>query len=71
MLDRQKVEAILTRRFPGASIQQIGAATNAIMSLDEQRHEALDERRAFGTAAECCDPYYARQEFERFGERHD
>ena len=33
MLDRQKVEAILTRRFPGATDQQVAAAANAIMGL--------------------------------------
>jgi hypothetical protein len=33
MLDRQKVESILTRRFPGASPAQVAAAANAIMGL--------------------------------------
>ena len=33
MLDREKVEAILTRRFPAATPGQIAAATNAIMAL--------------------------------------
>lgn len=36
MLDRQKVEAILTRRFPGAAHDQVAAAANAIMGLTEE-----------------------------------
>ena len=42
MLDRQKVEAILTRRFPGASAVQIAAAANAIMGLKEEWEEVGD-----------------------------
>jgi hypothetical protein len=33
MLDREKVEAILIRRFPGAAPHQVAAAANAIMGL--------------------------------------
>lgn len=42
MLDRQKVEAILMRRFPGAGGQQIAAAANAIMGLEEEWVEIVD-----------------------------
>ncbi len=35
MLDRQKIETILTRRFPGATHGQLAAAANAIMGLGE------------------------------------
>ena len=37
MPDRQKVEAILTTRFPGVPLPQIAAAVNAIMALQEDR----------------------------------
>ena len=37
MPDRQKVEAILTNRFPGAPLPQVAAAVNAIMALQEDR----------------------------------
>jgi uncharacterized membrane protein len=40
MLDRQKVEAILTNRFPGAAVAQRAAAANAIMSLTDGRDAA-------------------------------
>jgi hypothetical protein len=39
MLDRQKVETILQRRFPGASRDQVAISANAIMGLDEEWEE--------------------------------
>jgi len=39
MLDRQKVETILSRRFPGASRDQVAVSANAIMGLDEEWEE--------------------------------
>ena len=51
MLDRQKIEAILTRRFPGATLAQVAAATNAIMGLDDEWEEVPGKCRR-QTAAE-------------------
>ena len=55
MLDRQKVETILIRRFPGASDEQVAMSANAIMGLDEEWEEvglhdfqALTVQRAQG-----------------------
>jgi len=42
MVDRWKVEAILTRRFPGVSEQQIAAAVNALMGLGDEWEEVGD-----------------------------
>lgn len=39
MVDRQKLETILVRRFPGATPEQIAAAANAIMGLDDEWEE--------------------------------
>lgn len=39
MLDRQKVETLLGRRFPGATAPQIAAAANAIMGLGDEWEE--------------------------------
>jgi len=36
MLDRQKLETILLRRFPGATREQVAASANAIMGLGEE-----------------------------------
>ena len=50
MRDRQRIETLLARRFPGSTAGQIAAAANAIMALDEppeklfrNRHAELDE----------------------------
>jgi hypothetical protein len=47
MFDRPKIEAILWRRFPGATRAQIAAAANAIMGMDDEweelpRHRIID-----------------------------
>jgi hypothetical protein len=48
MVDRQKLEAVLSKRFPGAKHDQIAAAANAIMGLDDEWEEvdATEARRA-------------------------
>jgi hypothetical protein len=42
LLDRQKVESILCRRFSGAPPEEIAAAANAIMGLDDEWEELSD-----------------------------
>jgi hypothetical protein len=44
MLDRQKVEAILSRRFPGVTPGQIAAAANAILGLADEWEEVGGEQ---------------------------
>ena len=39
MLDRQKLETILVRRFPGATRVQVAVSANAIMGLEEEWEE--------------------------------
>jgi hypothetical protein len=39
MLDRQKLETILERRFPGATRDQVAVSANAIMGLDDEWEE--------------------------------
>ena len=41
MIDRQKLESVLSRRFPGATSQQIAAAANAIMGLEDEWEEVV------------------------------
>jgi hypothetical protein len=36
MIDREKVVAVLKRRFPAAAAEQVAAATNAIVGLDDE-----------------------------------
>ena len=42
MLDRQKVESVLSRRFPGSAPHQVAAAVNAIMGLDDEWEEIVE-----------------------------
>src|SRR5262245_65882676 len=39
MIDRQKLETVLHRRFPGATAAQIAAAANSIMGLEDEWEE--------------------------------
>ena len=39
MIDRQKLETVLGRRFPGARSDQIASAANAIMGLEDEWEE--------------------------------
>ena len=55
MLDRQKVEIVLTRRFPGASRDQVAAAANAIMGLGEEWEEIMDMQGELGFPVGCSD----------------
>jgi hypothetical protein len=70
MLDRQKIEAVLRRRFSGATDQQIATAANAIMGLDDEWEEVSDASREFGyhDAAECREICYLAREFDRGSE---
>ena len=36
MIDREKVLAVLRKRFPGAGPDQVAAAANAIVGLDDE-----------------------------------
>jgi hypothetical protein len=36
MLDREKVVAVLKRRFPGSALEQVAAAANAIVGMDDE-----------------------------------
>lgn len=66
MLDRQKLEAILSRRFPGSSHHQIAAAANAIMGLSDEWEEVLHQDHQFGYhySEECANICYLAQEAE-------
>jgi len=46
MRDRQKIETLLARRFPGSTPGQIAAAANAIMALDEPPEKLFRSERA-------------------------
>jgi hypothetical protein len=66
MIDRQKVEAILARRFPGSPGPQIAAAANAIMGLSDEWEEVVHDERQFGYhySSECGNICYLAREAE-------
>src|SRR5215471_4912088 len=54
MLDRQKVETILSRRFPHATRDQVAVSANAIMGLNEEWEEVPCHDFA-AVAAQCTE----------------
>ena len=66
MLDRQKLEAVLSRRFPGSPRNQVAAAANAIMGLTDEWEEVLHDERQFGYhySSECGNICYLAREAE-------
>jgi hypothetical protein len=67
MVDREKVLAVLTRRFVGARSEQIAAAANAIVGLDDEWEDVTDREQEFGYhfSATCSDIWYLAQQAER------
>ena len=55
MRDREKLETLLAKRFPGSKDDQIAAAANAIMGLDDDWEEVPTRQSSppmLGTAME-------------------
>ncbi|HZR24274.1 MAG TPA: hypothetical protein VFA59_11840 [Vicinamibacterales bacterium] len=56
MIDRQKLETVLTRRFPGATRLEVAAAANAIMGLEDEWEEVSSEAEfGYQYATRCVD----------------
>lgn len=67
MIDREKVLAVLSRRFPGATTDQVAAAANAIVGLDDEWEEVTDREDELGYhySPGCTDICYLAQQVER------
>jgi hypothetical protein len=67
MIDREKVLAVLAKRFPGAGADQIAAAANAIVGLDDEWEEVSDREDQLGYhySPNCTDICYLAQQAER------
>jgi hypothetical protein len=64
MVDREKVLSVLGRRFPGASVEQIAAAANAIVGLDDEWEEVMTQPQddtGYHLAVQCGDTCYVAQ----------
>jgi hypothetical protein len=67
MIDREKVLAVLVKRFPGAPVDQMAAAANAIVGLDDEWEEVTDREDQLGYhySPSCTDICYIAQQAER------
>ncbi|HVL69820.1 MAG TPA: hypothetical protein VM364_21355 [Vicinamibacterales bacterium] len=67
MVDREKVLAVLAKRFPGASAEQIAATANAIVGLSDEWEDVSDREDELGYqfSAHCSDICYLAQQVER------
>lgn len=56
MIDRQKLETVLGRRFPGASRLQVAAAANAIMGIEDEWEEVgTPDDFGYNFSSQCAD----------------
>jgi hypothetical protein len=67
MVDREKILAVLGRRFPGSAPDQLAAAANAIVGLDDEWEDVTDRQDEFGYnySPNCTDICYLAQQVER------
>lgn len=64
MIDREKVLAVLRKRFPGATTEQVAAAANAIVGLDDEWEDVTSHEPEFGYhfSAQCGDICYLAEQ---------
>jgi len=67
MVDREKVLAVLARRFPGATPEQVAAAANAIVGLADEWEDVTsrEEQLGYHYSPNCTDICYLAQQAER------
>jgi hypothetical protein len=67
MVDREKVLAVLRRRFSGSSPDQLAAAANAIVGLDDEWEDltAREDELGYHYSPQCSDICYLAQQAER------
>ena len=67
MIDREKVLAVLTKRFPHVDANARAAAANAILGLDDEWEDVTDREDELGYhfAATCSEICYIAQQAER------
>jgi hypothetical protein len=67
MIDRERVLAVLSRRFPEAAVAQLAGAANAIVGLPDEWEDVSDREEQFGYhySAHCSDLCYLAQQAER------
>jgi hypothetical protein len=66
MVDREKVLAVLHKRFPGASADQLAAAANAIVGLDDEWEDVTTREPDFGyhSSIQCGEICYLAEQVQ-------
>ena len=67
MIDREKVLSVLLKRFPRAAREDMAAAANAIVGLEDEWEEITDRDDELGYhhSPACSDICYLAQQVER------
>ena len=67
MIDREKVLTVLAKRFSGATSQQLAAAANAIVGLEDEWEEVTDrdDQLGYHYSPQCSEICYLAQQVER------
>ncbi len=67
MVDREKVLAVLTKRFYGARPDQLAAAANAIVGLDDEWEEVThrEDELGYHYSVQCADICYLADAVDR------
>jgi hypothetical protein len=67
MVDREKVLAVLKKRFPGARPDEVAAAANAIVGLEDEWEEVThrEDELGYNYSANCSDICFLAQQVER------
>ncbi len=70
MIDREKVLAVLHRRFPGSTPDQVAAAANAIVGLGDEWEDVTSHEPEFGYhfSAQCGEICYLAEQIQLGGE---
>ncbi len=66
MIDREKVLAVLRKRFPGSTPDQVAAAANAIVGLDDEWEDVTGHEAEFGYhfSVQCREICYLAEQTE-------
>lgn len=66
MIDREKVLAVLHKRFPGATADQLAAAANAIVGLDDEWEDVTSHEPEMGyhVSVQCGEICYLAEQVQ-------
>jgi hypothetical protein len=70
MIDREKVLAVLRKRFPGSAADQMAAAANAIVGLEDEWEDVTTHEPEFGYhfSVQCSEICYLAEQVHQGGQ---